>query len=89
MVDPQTIRFHTARAAPAAADRAGSVAIISRHAGEGAATEDYNSGRAAIGTGPYRLVAYRPGDRTELARNDAYLGGPAALGARVLPLHRQ
>ena len=55
--------------------RAGSVAVVSRHAGEGAATEDYNAGRAAIGTGPYRLAAYRPGDRTELARNEAYWAG--------------
>ena len=49
---------------------------------EGAATEDYNTGRAAIGTGPYRLVSYRSGDRIEMARNDAYFGG-AEPWARV------
>jgi peptide/nickel transport system substrate-binding protein len=51
-----------------------SIYVISRHAGEGAATEDYNAGRAAIGTGPYRVASHRQGDRTELARNDAYVG---------------
>jgi len=39
------------------------------------ATEDYNSGRAAMGTGAYKLASYRPGDRTELVRNDAFWGG--------------
>ena len=51
---------------------------------EGAAPEDYNSGKAAVGTGPYRLAAYRSGDRVELARNDAWCGGRRALGARHL-----
>ncbi|MBX6747020.1 MAG: ABC transporter substrate-binding protein, partial [Acetobacteraceae bacterium] len=51
-----------------------SVSIIARHAAEGASTEDYNSGKAAIGTGPYRLSAYRSGDRVELARSDEYWG---------------
>ena len=31
-------------------------------------------GRAAIGTGPYRLGAYRSGERVELIRNDAFWG---------------
>ena len=76
VVDPLTVRFHTARPHPLLPTELASVAVISRHAGEGAATEDYNSGRAAIGTGPYRMVAYRSGDRTELARNDGYFRGP-------------
>jgi peptide/nickel transport system substrate-binding protein len=82
VIDPLTIRLHTARPHPLLPTELASVAIISRHAGEGAAPEDYNSGKAAIGTGPYRLVAYRAGDRTELARNDGYFGG-AEPWARV------
>jgi peptide/nickel transport system substrate-binding protein len=74
VVDPLTIRFHTAAPAPLLPNELASVAVISRHAGQGAATEDYNSGKAAIGTGPYKFVSYRPGDRTELARNDAWFG---------------
>ncbi|MDB5372306.1 MAG: transporter substrate-binding protein [Belnapia sp.] len=76
VVDPLTIRFHTARPHPLLPTELASVAVIARHAAENAATEDYNSGKAAIGTGPYRMIAYRSGDRTELARNEAYFRGP-------------
>jgi peptide/nickel transport system substrate-binding protein len=73
--DPHTVRIATHFPNPVMlADLAG-VFIVSRHVGEGATTEDYNAGRAAIGTGHYRLVAHRQGDRTELARNDAFWGG--------------
>ncbi|GGG36488.1 ABC transporter substrate-binding protein [Caldovatus sediminis] len=76
VVDPLTIRFHTHRPHALLPTELANIAIVSRHAGEGATTEDYNAGRAAIGTGRYRLVSYRPGDRTEMARNDAWWGGP-------------
>ncbi|MCB4821804.1 ABC transporter substrate-binding protein [Roseicella aerolata] len=82
VVDPLTVRFHTAKPHPLLPTELASVAIIARHAAEGAATEDYNSGKAAIGTGPYRFVGYRPGDRTELARNEGYFRG-AEPWARV------
>src|SRR5262249_11222870 len=51
------------------------VYIVSRHAGAGASTDDYNSGKAAIGTGAYRFQSYTPGSRIDLVRNDAYWGG--------------
>ncbi len=38
-------------------------------------TEAFNSGAAAIGTGPYKLAQYTKGDRVVLARNDAWWGG--------------
>ena len=74
VVNPLTLHLHTARPHPLLPIELGSVAIISRHAGQGAGTEDYNNGRVAIGTGPYRFSAYRSGDRTVLARNDQYWG---------------
>ncbi|MCC7347700.1 MAG: ABC transporter substrate-binding protein [Variibacter sp.] len=74
--DPHTLRIVTHWPNPVLLPELASVFVISRHAGEGAATEDYNAGRAAIGTGPYRVVAHRPGDRTELARNDRHWAGP-------------
>jgi peptide/nickel transport system substrate-binding protein len=73
--DPYTLRIVTHWPNPVLLAELGSVFVVSRHAGEGATTEDYNAGRAAVGTGPYRIVAHRPGDRTELARNDGYFGG--------------
>ncbi|HEY8609767.1 MAG TPA: ABC transporter substrate-binding protein [Roseomonas sp.] len=36
--------------------------------------QDFNEGRAAIGTGPYRLVSYTRGGAIELARSDRYWG---------------
>jgi len=73
VVDPLTVRFHTETPAPLVPTDLAAVAIIARHV-NGTATEDYNAGRAAIGTGPYRLASYTPGDRTELVRNDAWFG---------------
>jgi peptide/nickel transport system substrate-binding protein len=75
IIDPLTIRFHTATPYPMLPTDFASVGIISRHVGQSAATEDYNSGRAVIGTGPYRFSAYTPGNRTQMARNDAYWEG--------------
>ncbi|TCZ58614.1 ABC transporter substrate-binding protein [Roseicella aquatilis] len=82
VIDPLTLRFHTAKPHPLLPTELASVAVIAKHAAEGALPEDFNSGKAAIGTGPYRMLAYRPGDRTELARNDAYFRG-AEPWARV------
>lgn len=49
-----------------------SVHVVSKHIGEKSTTEDYNSGKALIGTGPYTFVSYTPGDRVVMKRNDAY-----------------
>jgi peptide/nickel transport system substrate-binding protein len=74
IVDPLTIRFKTATPYPLMANDMGTILIVSSRAAKGAATEDFNSGKAAIGTGPFKLVRWSKGDRVELARNDAYWG---------------
>ena len=55
-----------------------SIMIVSRKVVEAstqsATPADFDSGRAAIGTGPYKLVAFKRGDRVELARNDGWWG---------------
>jgi peptide/nickel transport system substrate-binding protein len=48
--------------------------IISKKIGETAATEDYNSGKAMVGTGPYKFVEYIPNTRVVLAKNPDYWG---------------
>lgn len=53
-----------------------SIHIVSKHVGEHATSADYNSGKALVGTGPYKLVSYVPGDRVVMIRNDAFWGGP-------------
>jgi len=72
--DPHTILLRTAAVHPLLPTDLSQVAILWHGLGEGVTTGDFNAGRAAIGTGPFRLLAYRSGDRAELARNDAYWG---------------
>jgi peptide/nickel transport system substrate-binding protein len=74
VVDPLTVRFHMRAPAPNFPTDMALTHIISRHAATGATTADFNSGKAAIGTGPYRLDSYTPGDRVELSRNDSWWG---------------
>ncbi len=58
------------------------VPMLDRETHQGATTEAFNSGQLAIGTGPFRLVSYRAGDRMELQRNEAWFG-PRPAWARV------
>jgi peptide/nickel transport system substrate-binding protein len=87
VVDPYTIRFRTATPYPLMPSDMTQIAIVSKAAAK-ASTEDFNSGKAAIGTGPYRLVRYAKGDRIDLARNDAWWGGKTPwekVTLRLLP----
>ncbi|WP_419899272.1 ABC transporter substrate-binding protein [Roseomonas sp. USHLN139] len=74
IVDPLTIRVHTHQPAPDLPANLTYIGIVSRRVGEGASTADYNGGKAAIGTGPYRFVSFTPGSRVELARFDGWWG---------------
>jgi len=75
IVDPLTIRFTTADPFPLMATYMSTFTIISKKHGEGAETKDYNSGKAMIGTGPYKFVEWVPGDRMVYKRNENYWGG--------------
>jgi peptide/nickel transport system substrate-binding protein len=74
IVDPYTLRLKTARPYGPLALDVSTIFIVSKKAAEHATTDDFNSGRALIGTGPYRFVSFRRGDRIELQRNDDYWG---------------
>lgn len=74
VVDPLTVRFKTKAAHPLLPNDMAVVPMVSKAAASNASTADFNSGKAAIGTGPYKLVRYLRGERIELARNDAYWG---------------
>ncbi|MBR0669589.1 ABC transporter substrate-binding protein [Roseomonas soli] len=82
VVDPLTIRIHTHQPAPDLLLNLTYIGILSRRTGEGASTADYNSGKAAIGTGPYRFVSFTPGNRVELERHDGWWG-PAPAWEKV------
>ena len=90
IIDPWTLRFKTAAPYAMLPHDLNSIFIVSRKAAAGATTADFNSGKAAVGTGPYRLLRFARGDRIELARNDAYWGGPKPAAwekvtLRILP----
>ncbi len=76
-VDAATVRLTTATPHVLVPYDLNSIMIVSRKAATGATTADFDAGKAAIGTGPYKLVSYKRGDRIELARNDAYWGAKA------------
>ena len=78
IVDPLTIRFKTATPYPLMPNDMSTIFILSARVAKGAATEDFNSGKATIGTGPFRFVRYAKGDRIEFTRNETYWGAKPA-----------
>lgn len=82
IVDPHTVRMRTEGPYPLLPMDMQSLRILDKETHQGATTEDFNSGKVAVGTGPYRLLSHRNGDRIEFERNDAYWGEKPAY-ARV------
>jgi len=74
VVDATTLRIHTNEPNPVLPGQLTNVFIVSRRAAEGAAPSDFNAGRAAIGTGPYRLEVHRGLEGMTVARSDSYWG---------------
>ncbi len=72
--DPQTLVFKTTTPNPSLPLNLASVPIVSKHGTENASSEDFNSGKALIGTGPYNLVSFTPGDRFVAQTNPNYWG---------------
>ena len=73
-VDDLTVRVTTDNPAPLTITELTYTPMVSRRHGEGATTDSYNTGEAVIGTGPYTLVEWVPGDRLVLDRNENYWG---------------
>lgn len=73
-VDDLTVHIKTEAPYPLMPSDVSTIPIVSVEAGEGASTEDYNAGKAAIGAGPYKFVDYVPGDRITLEKNETYWG---------------
>ncbi|MFN8927645.1 MAG: ABC transporter substrate-binding protein [Rhodospirillales bacterium] len=74
-VDSHTVRITTDGPYPHMAEDLAFVGMIPEHKARGVtASVDFNNGRATVGTGPYRFVEYRPGDRIVLERFDGYWG---------------
>ena len=73
-VDDHTIVIRTKAPSPQLPNDLANVWIVSSKAAKGATTADFNSGKAAIGTGPYKLVEWVNGERLVVERNDRYWG---------------
>ncbi|MCX7381197.1 MAG: ABC transporter substrate-binding protein [Alphaproteobacteria bacterium] len=72
--DPYTVRMKTNGIYPLLPVDLTNVFIIPKNLGPNPATEEFNSGRNAAGTGAFRMVSYKQGERVELERNDAWWG---------------
>ncbi|PRA52423.1 ABC transporter substrate-binding protein [Ochrobactrum sp. MYb68] len=59
---------------PALMEQIGRVFMVSKNATENSKLEDFNSGKAAIGTGPYRFVEWKPAELLRLKAFDGYWG---------------
>ena len=75
---PYQLRLTTHGRFPLLPEYMAAVGIVSRAHGENAITDDYNTGTAAIGTGPYRLISWARGDRLMMERNEHYWGARPA-----------
>lgn len=83
-LDDHTIRLKTPEPYPLMAEDVARIAIVSNETGCDASREDFDSGQAAIGTGPFKFVERVPADRIVLERYDAYWGDKPAFERVVL-----
>ncbi len=80
--DPYTVIFRTDRPNPILPSQFTIMSIVSHKAAAGAMPADFASGKAAIGTGPYRFVRSVRGERLELERVAGH-HGPAPAWDKV------
>lgn len=80
IVDPYTVRVKTDGPAPTLPNDFIRIFVVSHIAAKDFSTketanEGFNSGKAAIGTGPYKFVSWTPKEELVLQRFDGYWGG--------------
>lgn len=71
-IDAHTLRITTSQPYAALPLNLASIFIVSRHAAANAGSDEFNSGKAMVGTGPYRLSKFRRGELIEMTRNEHY-----------------
>lgn len=74
IIDPQTLRLTTAEPYGPLPGDLSSIFIISKKVAANATTEDFNSGKAVVGTGPFVFASYKRGDAVTMTRNANYWG---------------
>ncbi|NMJ43548.1 ABC transporter substrate-binding protein [Roseomonas sp. JC162] len=87
IVDPHTLRVVTDGPAPTLPNDFIRLFVVSARATAGltpeTSNEAFNSGRAAIGTGPYRFGSWTPREQFTVERNDGYWGARPAWARHV------
>lgn len=78
VVNPLTVRIHTKVPNPTLPLEMSTLFMVSAKNGKGAATADYNSGKKAIGTGPYKLAEWVSGERLVVQRFEGHWAGKPA-----------
>ncbi len=74
VVDTHTLRVKTKYPYGALPEDLNSILIVSKKHAHNAGPEDFDAGRALVGTGPYKYLRYQRGDRLELARHPQWWG---------------
>lgn len=72
-IDDHTVHIKTSEPTPLLTRNLAQIFIVPASVGE-ATPQDFNEGRAAIGTGPYRMKEFVPREHLILERNDDYWG---------------
>lgn len=78
-VDERTLRITTDVDNPTLPYQLRILSIVSRKLAAAATPGDFAAGRPTVGTGPYRFVEFRPGERLILKRNEGYWGPKPAF----------
>lgn len=73
-IDDHKFRIITKAPNPALMEQVGRVFMISKKVAENATLQDFNSGKAAIGTGPYKFVQWKPAESLKLTAYADYWG---------------
>ena len=78
IIDPQTVRMITAKPYPALPAALPDFHLVCASVPATATTAEFDSGKDAIGSGPYRSVKWQRGQAWELERFDDYWGAKPA-----------
>ena len=74
MVDDLTLDVITKVPTPLLMNQIGQIFIVPAELGD-VTTADFNSGKAMVGTGPYKFVSWIPNEEVVVKANDEYWGG--------------
>lgn len=76
-IDDHTVSITTTKPNPLVPQRVSLIHVVPSQIAKSATSEDFTSGRAVIGSGPYKLVSFQAGNSLVLARNPNHWGKPA------------